>query len=109
MATLSTQVVALSGLNPTYAAAAGGGDKCEVGDRNWLHVKNGGGAPVTVTLDAIASVRGQLVGDLTVSVPAAGERLIGPVSPDLFQGQSDGLCAITYSGVTSVTVASLRI
>ena len=41
MATLATQVIALTGLNPTYASAAGGGDKCEVGDRQFLHVKNG--------------------------------------------------------------------
>lgn len=109
MATLSTQVVALSGLNPTFGAAAGGGDKMECGDRNWLHVKNGGGASVTVTLDATAAVRGQTVADLAVTVPAAGERMIGPVSADLFQSPSDGLCAIAYSGVTSVTVASLRI
>ncbi len=109
MATLSTQVVALTGLNPTYASAAGGGDKCEVGDRNFLHVKNGSGSSVTVTLTATASVRGQAVSNVTVSVPAAGERMIGPLSSDLLQNASDGLCGIGYSSATSVTVASLRI
>lgn len=109
MATLSTQVVALSGLNPSYASAAGGGDKMECGERNFLHVKNGGGSPITVTLDATAAVRGQSVTDPTVSVPASGERMIGPITADLFQNPSDGLCAISYSGVTTVTVAALRI
>ena len=109
MATLGTQVIALAGLNPTYAAAAGGGDKCEVGDRNFLHVKNGGGSSVTVTLTATAAVHGQSVTNVTVSVPAAGERMIGPLGSDLLKNASDGLCAVGYSGTTSVTVASLRI
>jgi hypothetical protein len=109
MATLSTQVVALSGLAPTYGAATSGGDKMECGERNFLHIKNGGGASITVTLDATAAVRGQSVADLTVTVPASGERMIGPVTADLFQSPTDGLCAIAYSGVTTVTVASVRI
>ncbi|MFE7954377.1 hypothetical protein [Streptomyces sp. NPDC057413] len=109
MATLATQVIALAGLNPTYAAATGGGDKCEVGDRNFLHVKNGSGSSVTVTLTATASVRGQTVSNVTVSVPASGERMIGPLSADLLQNPSDGLCAIGYSSATTVTVAALRI
>lgn len=109
MATLSTQVIALAGLNPTYGAATGGGDKCEVGDRIFLHVKNGGGSPITVTLTATASLRGQAVSNVTVSVPASGERMIGPLSADLLQNASDGLCAIGYSAAASVTVAALRI
>ena len=109
MATLTTQVIALAGLAPTYASAAGGGDKCEVGDRNFLHVKNGGGSSITVTLTATASVRGQAVSNVTVSVPAAGERMIGPLLADLLQSPTDGLCAIGYSGTTTVTVAALRI
>ncbi|MEU3255861.1 hypothetical protein [Streptomyces sp. NPDC006997] len=109
MATLATQTIALAGLSPTYANAASGGDKCEVGDRNFLHVKNGSASSVTVTLTATAAVRGQSVVDLTVSVPASGERMIGPLAADLLQSPTDGLCAIGYSAVTTVTVASLRI
>lgn len=109
MATLPTQVIALTGLTPTYAAATGGGDKCEPGDRVFLHVKNGGGSAATVTLTATASVRGQKAADVTVSVSASGDSLIGPLSADLLQSPTDGLCAIGYSDATSVTVAALRI
>ncbi|MET8765862.1 hypothetical protein [Streptomyces sp. NPDC004658] len=109
MATLNTQVIALTGLNPTYTAASAGGDKVAVGDRNFLHVKNGSASSVTVTLTATASVRGQAVSNLTVSVPASGERMIGPLPADLLQNQTDGLCAIGYSASASVTVAALRI
>ncbi|MFF4246220.1 hypothetical protein ACFYY2_17380 [Streptomyces sp. NPDC001822] len=109
MATLATQTVALGGLNPTYSAAAGGGDKCEVGDRNFLHVKNGAASPITVTLTSTATVRGQAAANVTVSVPASGERMIGPLPADLLQNAADGLCAVGYSSATTVTVASLRI
>ncbi|MFW3474416.1 hypothetical protein ACN24M_24665 [Streptomyces microflavus] len=109
MATLATQTVALGGLAPTYGAAAGGGDKCEVGDRNFLHIKNGAGAPITVTLTSTATVRGQAAANVTVSVPASGERMIGPLQPDLLQNAADGLCAVGYSSATSVTVAAIRI
>lgn len=109
MATLATQTVALTGLAPAYATAAAGGDKVECGDRNFLHIKNGAGSPVTVTLTSTATVRGQAAANVTVSVPAAGERLIGPLQPDLLLNQSDGLCAVGYSSATSVTVASVRI
>ena len=109
MATLATQTVALGGLNPTYAVAAAGGDKVECGDRNFLHVKNGAGAPVTVTLTSTATVRGQAAADVTVSVPASEDRMIGPLQPDLLLNASDGLCTVGYSSATSVTVASLRI
>ncbi|MFB7500024.1 hypothetical protein ACFC09_35995 [Streptomyces sp. NPDC056161] len=109
MATLSTQVISLSGLNPAYANATSGGDKCEVGDRVFLHVQNGSASSVTVTLTATAAVRGQAVSNVTVSVPASGERMIGPLNSDLLQNPSDGLCAIGYSAATTVTVAALRI
>ncbi|MFF7991770.1 hypothetical protein ACFZDG_18495 [Kitasatospora xanthocidica] len=110
MATLPTQVISLAGLSPAYSAAAGGGDKVAMsGDRTFLHVKNGGGAPVAVTLTATGAVRGQTVTSPTVSVPASGERMIGPLTADLLAGASDGLAAIAYSATTSVTVAAVRI
>ncbi|MGM9380343.1 hypothetical protein [Streptomyces antibioticus] len=109
MATLSTQVVSLAGIAPTYSNAAGGGDKCEVGDRNFLHVKNGSGSSITVTLTATASVRGQAVANVTVSIAAGADKMIGPLNADLLRNASDGLCAVGYSSATTVTVASLRI
>ncbi|MGW6739724.1 hypothetical protein ACWGDX_03075 [Streptomyces sp. NPDC055025] len=109
MAVLTPQAVTLAGINPTYAAAASGGDKVAPGERTFIHVKNGAGAPITVTLTATATVRGQSVANLTVSVPASGERMIGPLPGDLLASPSDGLVAIGYSSATTVTVAALRI
>jgi hypothetical protein len=45
--------------------------------------------------------------DIVVAVPNGGERLIGPFS-DRFADAS-GQVLITYSGVTSVTVAALEV
>lgn len=109
MATLTPQIPALAGTSPTYGAASGGGDKVAPGDTTWLHVKNGGGSAITVTLTAYGAVRGQVATSPTVSVPASGERLIGPLSADLLANPADGLVAISYSGTTSVTVQAFRI
>lgn len=109
MATLSTQAIGAAGTIPTYGAASGGGDKVkpELGDRVFLHVKNGGGSPITVTLTSYATVRGQAAADRAITVAASGEKLI-PVYADLNTNPADGLAAIAYSGVTTVTVAAIR-
>ena len=106
MAALATQLIVEAGLAPALTAAAGGGDTADVGDKNFLVVKNGGGSPVTVTLAAFPNTSpfGTTIPDPTVSVPAAGERWIGPLRGSSYADPATGRCAITYSGVTSVTV-----
>jgi hypothetical protein len=105
MAALTPQVVQITGTIPTHNAAAAGGDTVPAGDRTWLHVKNGGGSSVTVTLTTPGTVSGLAIADVAVAVGAAGEKLVGPLPSHLFGDQ----VAITYSGVTSVTVAALKI
>lgn len=110
MALLAQQVVALSGLTPTYSAAAAS-TTVTCGERSFLHVKNTAGSSMTVTITSTARVRGQLAADVVVTVPATtGDKLIGPITADLFASAADGVSAsITYSSTTSVTVASLVI
>ena len=108
MATLPTQVISLSGLEPAYVAAAGGGDKVRPGDRVFLHVKNGDSGSHTVTIVTPGTVKGQAIADLAVAVPAGEERMI-PVPADLFRNPVDGLASITYDAVTSVTIAALQV
>ena len=106
MATLTVQDVVRSGLNPSYASAAAGGDDFpNDGKRTFAHVKNGGASAITVTLDITQTVDGQAVTDPTVSIPAGEERMIGPF-PVAYYGASVGL---SYSDVTSVTVAAIRV
>jgi hypothetical protein len=77
----------------------------------FLHVKNAAGSSMTVTLTATGKIRGQSVGDLIVTVPATtGDKMIGPITADLFASAADGVsAAVTYSSTTSVTVANIVI
>jgi hypothetical protein len=112
MAALSTQTVTRAGLNPTFTAAAGGGDTMATGETMFLVVKNGGGAPITVTVATPGTVEGAAIADTAVSVTNAQERWIGPITRSFYgdPGTSPAYRAnITYSGVTSVTVAAVSI
>jgi hypothetical protein len=109
MATLTYVQPTITGTNPAFAAAAGGGDKVAPNDRGYLHVKNGGGSPINVTIDVPGNTQfAQAQPDVVVAVPNGGERIIGPF-PAVLGQVSDGLVAITYSAVTSVTVAAITL
>ncbi len=109
MATLGYAQAAIAGTNPSLAAASAGGDKIAPNDRGALMVRNGGGSSVTVTLAWPGNSKyGPANPDPTVTVPAGADRFIGPLGSDLAD-PLDGLVAITYSGVTSVTVGGVTI
>ncbi|MFE2021302.1 hypothetical protein ACFW9O_24970 [Streptomyces sp. NPDC059499] len=107
MAALAAQSVALAGSVPTYAAAAGGGDTAPVGSNLLLHVINGGGSSVTVTLVTPGTSGGLAIADAAVAV-AAGASAFVPLR-SVYRNSVTGRAAITYSGVTSVTAAVLRL
>lgn len=109
MALLTPQAIPSGGLAATYAAASVGGDTVPNAEdgRVFLHVKNGGGSAVTVTVgDPGRTPAGNPGTPSGVSVPAAGDRFI-PLQVGVVDA-SDGLVDVTYSGITSVTVAALR-
>lgn len=110
MATLTTQTIVAAGLDPTYAAASGGGDKVQPGSHTFLHVINGGGASITVTLATPGNYYANVANpDLVVTVGASSEQMIPVPSAPFGDPADSGLASIAYSGVTSVTVAALRI
>lgn len=110
MALLSLQAISAAGLAATYATAAAGGDKVQLGASNiFLHVKNGGASPITVTITTQSnSYKGLTVPDRTVTVANATDKFIGPIDASL-HADTNQQASIGYSGVTSVTVAALRI
>lgn len=115
MALLTRQKVVEAGLTPSYASAAAGGDTVDNSDgKTWLHVKNGGGSSVTVTITAqTVSTEDPKLGTLTKAnvaraVAAGAEAIIGPFKKQAFNNGSQQI-AITYSAVTSVTIAALTI
>ncbi|MET9999832.1 hypothetical protein ABZ069_23160 [Streptomyces microflavus] len=107
MAALTAQPVPTAGLTPTYAAAAGGGDTAPIGTNLLLHVINGGGAPVTLTIVTPGTADGLAIAD-TAKAIAAGASAFVPLRP-VYRNPVTGRAALTYSGVTSVTVAVLQL
>jgi hypothetical protein len=109
MATLTVQPVVAGGTAATYQAAAGGGDAMATGPANFLHVKNGGGSSVTVSVAAFQQCsQGSLHGIGPVTVPNGSERMIGPVT-NRYADPATGLAPINYSGVTTVTVGAFSV
>jgi len=113
MAALTVQEITAAGINPSYVAAAGGGDTfTPTGtDHHIIHVKNGGGSSITLTVDdpTSATPTGATAfnPDLAVTVTNGQERMI-EVDLSRFVNPANGQVAITYSGVTSVTIGVFK-
>ncbi|MFI6160392.1 hypothetical protein ACIA59_10630 [Micromonospora haikouensis] len=111
-ASVTTQQVTRTGLNPALTAPPADGDIVDCG-RVALMVTNGSGSPITVTVEATAAQDGLDVADLVVSVPASGTRLIGPLPARTFGQPYDsadaGRAFVDYSAVASVTRAVITI
>lgn len=108
MALLAPQQIQITGLEMATQAAAGGGDTLEPGDDIFLEVHNGDASDKTVTVVVPGTEYGQNRPDIAVVVTAGERRKIGPFPRDLAD-PTTGLVNITYSAVTSVTVALCRL
>ncbi|ADE43455.1 tail protein [Streptomyces phage phiSASD1] len=105
MAALSATRIATSGTSPTYVPASAGGDSAPVGGGLKLHVSNGSGSAVTVTLVTPGTLDGLAIGDAALVVPAGGHGFV-PLT-QIYRDPITGRANITYSAVTSVNVAVL--
>ncbi|MFD2704239.1 hypothetical protein [Salibacterium lacus] len=106
MAQLSVQKLSLSGISPSFTAAASGGDTFKNYGKTILHVKNDGSSEVTVTVASNPCEYGENH-DVEVSIPAGEERQIGNFDQNRFN--DDGyLVSVSYSSVSSVTVAAIQ-
>ena len=104
MALLTAQAIAPTGTTVTFAAASVGGDTVKPSnDRSKLLVDNGSGGSITVTIPVHRSTLGLDLPDRQVIVAAGVVKAI-PLLP-LYVDPADGIIDITYSAVTSVTVA----
>lgn len=104
MAVLTVQEIDRDGLEATYASAAAGGDTVPNDEITFLHVKNGSGASIDVTIQTPGTVDGLAVTDRTVAVPASEERMIGPFPASVY----GATLTLSYSDVTSLTIAAIR-
>jgi hypothetical protein len=109
MAALSVQQASILGTTLTLSAASGGGDTVDpTGGDVCLEVRNASGGALTVTVARAGTEYGQANPDVAVSVAAGATKLIGPIPQD-FRDTADNLVDITYSGVTSLTIAAFRV
>lgn len=113
---LAVQEAVLTGLTPTFSAATADGHAISNPDEKVaIYVKNASASPITVTIATPATVSGLAITDLTVSVPAAGERLIGPFPKGLFNQDDSGVSGVeeavflNTSAQASVTYAALKV
>lgn len=110
MAILTVSAQVPSGATFTPVAAAGGGDSFANDGATSLYVKNGSGAPITVTIPAQAACNfgvSNAAHDIVRAVPAGAENRLGPFAPGLYN-DANGRVQITYSGVTSLTVVPFK-
>lgn len=107
MAALSTQEVVAAGTTLSFAACAGGGDTFINDGNTFLYVKNGSGGALTVTIAAPATPHGMTITAQAVSVGAGSEKCIKPY-PQQFTQPAAATTNITYSGVTSLTIAAVK-
>ena len=107
MATLVAQKITSDGLQATHVPADVAGDDFvnsnSTSGNAFVSIKNGDASPMTVTPVITSLVDGQAVVSKVITIPAGGEKLIG-----FFQFAAYGpSVSLTYSSVTSVTIAAL--
>ncbi len=108
MALIAPQEMALTGTVATYTAASAS-DTFVPDDRLFLHIKNAGGSPDTVTVTTPGTGAGGLaIAEAISSVAAGTEEFIGPFPAQHFADPSTGLATVTHSFTTSVTQALVR-
>lgn len=104
MATLTVTTTSFSGATLSPTACAGGGDKFLNDGKTKFYIKNNSGGSITVTIDAQGTPGGLTITDPTVTVGSGVEKIVGPFDPQYFNDTS-GYVNLTYSGVTSLTIA----
>ena len=107
MAALNVQEITVDGVQEVLVAAdVGLSDTFTNTGREYIKVNNGGGSPITVSPTVTGSIStGEQITTPVITVPAGEARLIGAFSRTLYSN----LVTITYSDVTTVTVAVLQL
>jgi len=106
-------IVTSAGVDPTTlkSADADGNFFSNLVDgatKTFLRVVNGGGSPITVTIDSQTECSQGFDHDLAIAVSNGDEAWIGPLDKSRYNDAS-GDVQITYSAVTSVTVQAVQV
>lgn len=112
---IALQTTSRQGLQlTTQAAASGDGNAFDNSNQDvLLFVNNGGGGSINVSVDTPESYDGIAIPAQVIAVPAGQARYIGPFPSRYSQVDTDNnlgrAVKVTYSGVTSVTVACIKV
>lgn len=98
MATLSVQTALKTGITPSQAAVAGGGDQFLNNGKVMVWLTNAHGAdPRTITFVTQATTDGLAVADRPVVITAANDdAFVCDLDPNVYN-DSSGYCQMTYS------------
>lgn len=110
MALMTLQTITRAAITPAYTAVAAT-DTFAPDGTTFLHVKNAGGSPdsVTVAVAAGTSPLGLTLSAAAVSVTNAQERMLGPYPAQYFADGTTGLATVTHSFQTSVTAGAFKV
>jgi hypothetical protein len=114
MALIPQQQISQSGLVPAYTAALVAGNVLQNTGIQYFHVRNESASSVTATVVPVITTvidpgLGELVKENAVLTLAAGEAgFLGPFETKAFNSP-EGQITLTFTSVTSVTVAALYI
>jgi hypothetical protein len=104
----AAQQIVPAGIVPSYSAVDNAnGEYIQNSGNEVLHVKNGSGGSINVTIVSNVIQNGLTLPNLIVAVGAGAEKFIGPFQPSTFS-QSDGTVNLNYSAGASVTAALFR-
>lgn len=105
---ISVQKFAEVGLTPTFVAAGADGDTYTNAGVTYLFVKNDGPAAIEVTIDSVRKCDQGFDHDEKVTVEAGTTGQLGPFPFSRFNNAGQKV-AVSYSDVTDVTVAVVRV
>lgn len=108
MAELAVQSMSTSGLEVAFAAADVAGDTFKNDGKIFIRVKNDDVSDKTVTIDSPIQCNQGGTHNIDVIVTAGEQRDVGPFLRNRFNNDT-GRVSITYSAVTSLTVAAIAI
>lgn len=97
----------MAGTSLQFTAASVDGDEFPNDGRTLFIVKNGGTTAITVTVNSQKKCDQGYDHDVVVNVGTSAEIVIGPLPTDRFNNTS-GRVNVTYSDVTNVTVAAVK-
>lgn len=107
MAVIAPIVADFDGQEIVWTAASAGGDEVQFDARRVILFRNDSGGSITVTISIEATVMGKVVPDQTVAVPAGDYFTVRMGTQNV--EASTGTVGLTYSGVTTFSVAVIHV